>query len=90
MSKTLKIKIKIHNHQKTETRWITYQISKVILEKHSGTITEGDLDQITENEIPTIIEVTMEEINNAIDSAIRGNTILESLTNVRITRPKRL
>ena len=31
----------------------------------------------------------MEEINNAIDSAIRGNTILESLTNVRITRPKK-
>ena len=59
-------------------------------QQHSGTITEGDLKQVTENELPPVIEKIVEEINRSIDEFCksRGTMFSNMIEKLRIKRSK--
>ena len=59
-------------------------------QKHSGTITEGDLKQITENEVNPMMDETLRQISEAIEEAIqtRGSGFLKSLYKIKVQRNK--
>jgi len=59
-------------------------------QQHSGTITEGDLKQVTENELPPVAEKIVEEINRSIDEFCksRGTMFSNMIEKLRIKRSK--
>jgi predicted metal-dependent peptidase len=59
-------------------------------QKHSGTITEGDLKQIPENEVNPMMDETLRQISEAIEEAIktRGSGFLKSLYKIKVQRNK--